>query len=183
MQASLERLRERREKGGEGGFTLIELLIVIVILGILAAIVVFAVQNLTSQSAKASCGSDFKTVETALETYKAQVGHYPALGSATVAGDNWVQTGPGSTQVTGSKPDPVPPAAPSVSGGNQMMFATQNGVDGSSVGPWLKDSPTNGSLYSINVTPSVDGSTDAIVVTNLSVTPNTTGATCASVNL
>ncbi len=78
MQASLERLRQRREEGREGGFTLIELLIVIVILAILAAIVVFAVQNLTGQSAKAACQSDYKTAEVALETYKAQVGSYPA---------------------------------------------------------------------------------------------------------
>ncbi len=78
MQATLERLRQRRdEMGDEGGFTLIELLIVIVILGILAAIVVFAVQNLTGSSAQASCGSDFKTVETAAEAYKAQVTTYP----------------------------------------------------------------------------------------------------------
>ena len=47
---------ERRR--GTRAFTLIELLIVIVILGILAAIVVFAVQNLTSSSSQASCGSD-----------------------------------------------------------------------------------------------------------------------------
>ncbi len=81
MQASLERLRRRREEEGEeGGFTLIELLIVIVILGILAAIVVFAVQNLTSSSSQASCGSDYKTVETAVEAYKAQMGAYPTGG-------------------------------------------------------------------------------------------------------
>lgn len=77
MQASLERLRKRREENGESGFTLIELLIVIVILGILAAIVVFAVENLSGQAATASCGSDLKTVQTALEAYKAQTGSYP----------------------------------------------------------------------------------------------------------
>jgi type II secretion system protein G len=78
MEASLKRLRQRREElGDEGGFTLIELLIVIVILGILAAIVVFAVQNLTGQSASAACQAEYKTVETALESYKAQVGSYP----------------------------------------------------------------------------------------------------------
>src|ERR1700758_3177803 len=75
VQATLERLRERREqRGDEGGFTLIELLIVVVILGILAAIVVFAVQNLTGSAAKSSCGADYKTVETAAEAYKAQEG-------------------------------------------------------------------------------------------------------------
>jgi len=168
MQATLERLRERREqRGDEGGFTLIELLIVIVILGILAAIVVFAVQNLTSQSAKASCGSDYKTVETAFETYKAQVGHYPAVGSASSTGDNWAPS-PGGTQTPGAKP--------SLFGdGVEAMFATQTGVDGSSVGPWLKDAPTNGSLYRIWVAETTtaasgatDGTADAILVENLS---------------
>jgi general secretion pathway protein G len=76
MKSTLERLRQRREEV-EGGFTLIELLIVIVILGILAAIVVFAVQNLTGQSASAACKTDVKTVESAAEVYKAQTGAYP----------------------------------------------------------------------------------------------------------
>lgn len=79
MQSTLERLRQRRSEleGDEGGFTLIELLIVIVILGILAAIVVFAVQNLSGQSSKAACQSQYKTIETAVEAYKAEMGAYP----------------------------------------------------------------------------------------------------------
>ena len=83
MNATLERLRERREEGNEGGFTLIELLIVIVILGILAAIVVFAVGAVTGKSANAACQSDFKTVQVAEEAYKAQMGSYVAVASLT----------------------------------------------------------------------------------------------------
>jgi general secretion pathway protein G len=78
MKATLERLRQRRdERGEESGFTLIELLIVVVILGILAAIVVFAVQNFTGTSAQASCKTDYRSVETAAEAYKANTGAYP----------------------------------------------------------------------------------------------------------
>src|SRR5579875_3749005 len=84
VQATLERLRQRREQGDEGGFTLIELLIVIVILGVLAAIVVFAVQNLTGQSAKSACGTDYKSVESAAEVFKAQTGAYPTNVAALV---------------------------------------------------------------------------------------------------
>lgn len=73
----LDRIRNAREER-EGGFTLIELLIVIVVLGILAAIVVFAVGNATSQSKVSSCQSQYKTIETALESYKAKNGAYPA---------------------------------------------------------------------------------------------------------
>jgi prepilin-type N-terminal cleavage/methylation domain-containing protein len=65
----IERLNRKRD---EEGFTLIELLIVIVILGILAAIVVFAVGGTGTNAAVAACKSDAASLETALESYKAQ---------------------------------------------------------------------------------------------------------------
>jgi prepilin-type N-terminal cleavage/methylation domain-containing protein len=105
------------EKRNEGGFTLIELLIVIIILAILAAIVVFAVGTTSGNAVAASCNADAKTFETALESYKAEVGAYPGastlnsnavnesnngqvwagqgtngglLGNATTPGQTWV---------------------------------------------------------------------------------------------
>ena len=145
MQATLERLRERRdERGDEGGFTLIELLIVIVILGILAAIVVFAVQNLTGSSAKAACSADMKSVETAAEAFKAQTGAYPGgtyFSGATV------------TAVA----DPTGYTSPAGLNGVDYLLQTTDtvGTPGASVGPWLKDAPVNNGHY--EVTLSTDG--------------------------
>ena len=150
MQSSLERLRQRREElGDEGGFTLIELLIVIVILGILAAIVVFAVQNLTSSSAKASCQSDYKTVETAVEAYYAQVGHYP---NAT---DNSPIVGTTANSAAGT--------------GIAALMTTQQGSNGGNVGPWLKDVPANGNNYSVWV--SADGKGSIAAATGAPAAP------------
>jgi prepilin-type N-terminal cleavage/methylation domain-containing protein len=59
------------------GFTLIELLIVIVILGILAGVVVFAVGNITENAEENACKSEERTVETAVEAYRAATGEYP----------------------------------------------------------------------------------------------------------
>jgi len=96
-------------KRNEGGFTLIELLIVIIILAILAAIVVFAVGNTNSNAIASSCNADAKSVETALEAYKAQIGSYPTspvaqLTSSTTVTVNgvsevvgpWLKAWPGS---------------------------------------------------------------------------------------
>jgi prepilin-type N-terminal cleavage/methylation domain-containing protein len=138
MQATLERLAQRREnREDEGGFTLIELLIVIVILGILAAIVVFAVQNLSSTSAQASCKSDWKTVETAAEAYKAQTEQYP--GGTFATGDGLVQTA-GTTYSAGI---------------NDLLGTvkdTQTSTTGVTLGPWLKDAPVNADHYQIEYT-------------------------------
>ncbi len=97
-----ERIQEKRN---EGGFTLIELLIVIIILAILAAIVVFAVGTTGKNAAVASCDSDAKSIETAVEAFHAQTLAYPAavgdLTASTVTGGStvgpWLRTIPGTT--------------------------------------------------------------------------------------
>ncbi len=166
MQASLERLRQRRAgRGDEGGFTLIELLIVIVILGILAAIVVFAVQNLTGESAQAACGSDFKTVETAAETYKAQTGEYPG-GSTLFSG----------VTLTASTTSGLTPGIADL-----MGTATQGS---NTLGPWLKDNPVNQGHYSIQVSTDGKGTVQVYDATGGATIPATgtgTAADCSSV--
>ncbi len=64
-------------KKQDEGFTLIELLIVIVILGILATVVVFAVGGITDQGQESACKAELKTVEVAVEAYRAQELTYP----------------------------------------------------------------------------------------------------------
>ena len=68
--------RRSRSKG-QSGFTLIELLVVIAILGVLAGVVVFAVGGVTAGAKKNACKTERKTVETAMEAYKADNGVYP----------------------------------------------------------------------------------------------------------
>jgi prepilin-type N-terminal cleavage/methylation domain-containing protein len=67
-------------KKQDEGFTLIELLIVIVILGILATVVVFAVQGIRDQGDESACDTEARSMATALESYYAQTGTYPAAG-------------------------------------------------------------------------------------------------------
>ncbi|MSX00685.1 MAG: prepilin-type N-terminal cleavage/methylation domain-containing protein [Actinobacteria bacterium] len=62
---------------GQSGFTLIELLVVIAILGVLAGVVVFAVGGVSANAKKTACKTERKTVETAMEAYKADNGAYP----------------------------------------------------------------------------------------------------------
>jgi general secretion pathway protein G len=89
-----ERMKEKRN---QGGFTLIELLIVIIVLAILAAIVVFAVGTTTSNAASASCQSDAKSTETAIEAYHAQMQAWPPADTWTAL--TKAQTAPQGTSV------------------------------------------------------------------------------------
>ena len=94
-KTTIERVRRRRlEQPHDGGFTLIELMMVIVVLGILAVIVVFASQNLAASTAKSACNSDYKTTETAAETYKGQEGTYPTQVSDLTDKDPTTGNGP-----------------------------------------------------------------------------------------
>jgi prepilin-type N-terminal cleavage/methylation domain-containing protein len=147
MQTLLERHRRRREEGeADGGFTLIELLIVIVILGILAAIVVFAVQNLTSQSASSACASDYKTVEGATEVFKTEAGAYPGDPNGY---PNFAKFTSASTSAD---------AGINVLMGTGTGFGSTNPIQ---YGPWLKDDPHNPDHYQISV--SNDGKGSVIV--------------------
>ena len=65
----------------DDGFTLIETLMVIIILGILAAIVVFAVGTTRSDSVTATCKTDVKSIQLAVEAIKTHEGVYPATGT------------------------------------------------------------------------------------------------------
>jgi prepilin-type N-terminal cleavage/methylation domain-containing protein len=65
----------------ERGFTLVEMLIVVVILGILAAVVVFAVGNFTTQAQTNACATEKKTMETAVEAYRARYNATPGESS------------------------------------------------------------------------------------------------------
>ena len=91
-----ERLSKKRQ---EEGFTLIELLIVIVILGILAAVVVFAVGGISDRGKKSACKSDVKSVETAVESYYALKGAYPAAFSDLTSGsEKFLREAPTATK-------------------------------------------------------------------------------------
>jgi general secretion pathway protein G len=106
----LQRIRAARHR--ESGFTLIELLIVIVILGILAAIVVFAVGAFNDRGEEAACRADYKSVEVAVEAYRARHSNYPPgadsdaridelinpLGGA--AGDGFLREAPSNSDYT-----------------------------------------------------------------------------------
>jgi general secretion pathway protein G len=95
---SVQATLRKRINSQNAGFTLIELLIVIVILGILAAIVVFAVGTATTDSKLSSCKADRKTLNVALEAYKAKVGTYPTTAqtsTANVLTPTYIKTWPG----------------------------------------------------------------------------------------
>ena len=81
---------------GNGGFTLIELLIVMIILGLLAALVAPRMFGKVGTSKQKAAKAQMSLFETALDTYRLDVGKYPAaeLGLSALRekpgdADNW----------------------------------------------------------------------------------------------
>lgn len=108
-------MKHSRTTRAAAGFTLVELMVIMLILGILGAIVVFSVGSLEGSSAAATCKADFKTVETAQEAYRGEVGT-----SATSFAS---------------------------------LTSTAIGLNGTQVGPWLKDIPSTGHGYVLGFDP------------------------------
>lgn len=81
----------RRRRGGEAGFTLIELLVVIAVLAILAAIVIFNVTGVANRGKSASCSTDVKTVQTAVDS---------AISDNGGALPSWLTASSGGTDMT-----------------------------------------------------------------------------------
>ena len=99
------------------GFTLIELLIVIVVLGILAAVVVFALGGVTSQSAVSACQADGATVATAMAAFTAQ------NSGTTVSQSGLLKNSPGgSTPYIQSWPSNLPHYAFAINSGALFVY-------------------------------------------------------------
>ena len=101
------------------GFTLIELLVVMVVIAVLALIVIPQFASRTTQAREANLRSNLKSIRTAIQTYRADVGSWPAdlskLTTDTASG--W--QGPYITA-----PMPADPTAATATGNNSNWTYT-----------------------------------------------------------
>ncbi|MBW2708409.1 MAG: type II secretion system major pseudopilin GspG [Deltaproteobacteria bacterium] len=81
----------KRRRKREMGFSLIELLIVMVIMGLLAALVGPRMFGKVGKSKQNAARAQMSLFETALDTYRLDVGKYPATGQGLQA----LRTNPG----------------------------------------------------------------------------------------
>ena len=70
-------MRKHRAGQREGGFTLVEILIVVVIIGLLASLVGPALFKKVGSSRQKTAMAQISLIETALKTFRLDVGRYP----------------------------------------------------------------------------------------------------------
>ncbi|HSW36740.1 MAG TPA: prepilin-type N-terminal cleavage/methylation domain-containing protein [Candidatus Saccharimonadales bacterium] len=85
------------------GFTIVELLIVIVVIGILAALVITTYTGIQAKARNSKRQTDVQSIQTQLEAYFAQNGHYPSL--TDMNDSSWLTTNMKSLDV-GALKDP-----------------------------------------------------------------------------
>jgi prepilin-type N-terminal cleavage/methylation domain-containing protein len=90
-------------KKRNSGFTIVELLIVIVVIGILALLVITTYSGIQAKARNSKRSSDVATIQTQLEAYFQNSGHYPSLADMNSA--SWLNTNMKSLD-TGALIDP-----------------------------------------------------------------------------
>jgi prepilin-type N-terminal cleavage/methylation domain-containing protein len=77
-------------KKRDQGFTIVELLIVIVVIGILALLVITTYSGIQQKARNSKRQTDIQSLQTQMEAYYSQNGHYPSLTDMNSA--SWRQT-------------------------------------------------------------------------------------------
>lgn len=114
------------------GFTLIELIVVIAILGILAAVLIPKFTNFTDDARKNSAKSEAKTCQTAVSSYYAKYGKWPAAGDVA----NLKECGlPGAVTIGGTAPSITATTDGSFTYTSKDGYTVVVGADGSVAEP------------------------------------------------
>jgi prepilin-type N-terminal cleavage/methylation domain-containing protein len=125
--ASKSRLFLRPSKA----FTLIELLVVIAVIGLLATLSVIALSNARAKSRDSKRLADVKQLQTSLDMYYNEAGHYPSASEFNSGSISFYSTNIGTTTYMKIVPTaPMPNDGPCSNSGNTYYYAPTS--DGSS---------------------------------------------------
>lgn len=170
MKRSLVSYLDPRENAGDGGFTLIEVVIVVAVLGILSGIALLALGNQSGTTSKAGCESAFRSVQGAVQAYKAEAGGFP---NAQVGGN-------AALPVTDNDPVSENTAGATSGAGSELLVkgaTSPNTVAAAATaGPWLQTLPVSNGHWSIGV--SNDGSGTVTVYSKSGTALGMTASSC-----